>query len=209
MPRRRNADATAAHALQRRSMRRVVAAFTERLGLKATAICSRDRALVRRQREGAADRARDRALHARAARQLARASRSAAAVPGDRRRLAEGAHQAELEPAGDSPTDHGGRARYARARTCGRKTSRSRRACDAVVRDVQPRSLTLRFEPTWTRKVPVTAAAIDVVDRAGRRSPFEPQFDPEVVQISGPRHLVLKIPSAQHGADDRSRIPIR
>jgi hypothetical protein len=66
----------------------------------------------------------------------------------------------------------------------------------AVVRDVQPRSFTLRFESTWSRKVRVTAAAIDVSPVPGSES-VRPQFDPEVVQISGPRHLVLKIPSAQ------------
>jgi hypothetical protein len=44
--------------------------------------------------------------------------------------------------------------------------------------------------------VRVTAAAIDVSPVPGSES-VRPQFDPEVVQISGPRHLVLKIPSAQ------------
>jgi hypothetical protein len=66
----------------------------------------------------------------------------------------------------------------------------------AVVRDVQPRSFTLRFESTWTRKVPVIGSAIDVSTAPGAES-VRPQFDPAVVQISGPRHLILKIPSAQ------------
>lgn len=66
----------------------------------------------------------------------------------------------------------------------------------AVVRDVQPRSFTLRFESTWTRRVPVIGSAIDVSTAPGAES-VRPQFDPEVVQISGPRHLILRIPSAQ------------
>ena len=41
----------------------------------------------------------------------------------------------------------------------------------AVVRDVQPRSFTLRFESTWTRKIPVTVAAIDVTTN-GPPGPF-------------------------------------
>ena len=32
---------------------------------------------------------------------------------------------------------------------------------DAVVRDVQPRSLMLRFESTWNRKVPIVAEGIE------------------------------------------------
>ncbi|MDB4873607.1 MAG: hypothetical protein JWM41_53 [Gemmatimonadetes bacterium] len=67
---------------------------------------------------------------------------------------------------------------------------------DAVVRDVQPRSVTLRFEPTWTRRVPIVAAAIDISAAPG--SGFvKPLFDPQTVQISGPRHLILKMPSVR------------
>ena len=63
---------------------------------------------------------------------------------------------------------------------------------DAVVRDVQPRSLTLRFESTWNRKVPVLPAGIEIT------SPptvgiVRPQFEPSIVQISGPRQAVLQI----------------
>jgi YbbR domain-containing protein len=67
---------------------------------------------------------------------------------------------------------------------------------DAVVRDVQPRQLTLRFEPTWTRKVPIVPSGIDIVSTPGTGTVL-PHFDPEVVQISGPRHLVLTVSSVR------------
>jgi len=67
---------------------------------------------------------------------------------------------------------------------------------DAVVTDVQPRQLPLRFEPTWSRKVPVVPSGIDIVSAPGTGTVL-PHFDPEVVAISGPRHLVLKIASVK------------
>ena len=67
---------------------------------------------------------------------------------------------------------------------------------DAVVRDVQPRQLTLRFEPTWSKKVPVVPSGIDVVSPPGMGTVL-PRFDPETVQISGPRHLVLSVTSVK------------
>jgi len=67
---------------------------------------------------------------------------------------------------------------------------------DAVVRDVQPRQLTLRFEPTWTRKVPIVPSAIDIVSAPGTGTVL-PHFEPEMVQISGPRHLVLTVKSVK------------
>ncbi|MEO6878627.1 MAG: hypothetical protein ABI205_09120, partial [Gemmatimonadaceae bacterium] len=67
---------------------------------------------------------------------------------------------------------------------------------DAVVRDVQPRSLTLRFEPTWTRRVPITGAAIEVLAIPGSGF-IKPQFDPQTVQVSGPRHVILKMQSVR------------
>jgi hypothetical protein len=66
---------------------------------------------------------------------------------------------------------------------------------DAVVRDVQPRSITLRFESTTSRKVPVRSA-LDVT-AAGYSGPIPTRFDPESVQVSGPRHLVALIRSVQ------------
>jgi hypothetical protein len=64
---------------------------------------------------------------------------------------------------------------------------------DAVVRDVQPRSVTLRFESTWSRKVRVLSA-IDIAT-AGAPGSIAAVFDPDSVQISGPRHLVLRVPN--------------
>lgn len=64
---------------------------------------------------------------------------------------------------------------------------------DAVVRDVQPRSVTLRFESTWSRKVRVLSA-IDIAT-AGAPGPIAAVFDPDSVQITGPRHLVLRVPN--------------
>jgi hypothetical protein len=63
---------------------------------------------------------------------------------------------------------------------------------DAVVREVEPRSVTLRFEPTWTRRVPVHTA-IDVPTANGGPGPTAIHVDPNVVEIGGPRHLVGKI----------------
>ncbi len=67
---------------------------------------------------------------------------------------------------------------------------------DAVVRDVQPRSLTLRFEPTWTRRVPIIATGIEVLALPGSGF-IRPQFDPQTVQVSGPRHVILKMRSVR------------
>lgn len=67
---------------------------------------------------------------------------------------------------------------------------------DAVVRDVQPRSLTLRFESTWTRRVPVTATDIDVLAEPGSGF-IRPQFEPQTVQVSGPRLRILKLLSVR------------
>lgn len=64
---------------------------------------------------------------------------------------------------------------------------------DAVVRDVEPRALTLRFESTWTRKVPVHSA-IDVATLTGAPPGMVVRIDPSVVELSGPRHLVARIP---------------
>lgn len=65
---------------------------------------------------------------------------------------------------------------------------------DAVVREIRPQSLTLRFETTWTRKAPVRSA-IEVADNMG--TPLTTRFDPESVQVTGPRRLVLRIPSVR------------
>jgi len=67
---------------------------------------------------------------------------------------------------------------------------------EAVVRDVQPRRLTLRFESTWNRKVPVVPAGIEIVASPGIGT-VKAQFDPQMVQISGPRPLVLQVSSVR------------
>jgi len=64
---------------------------------------------------------------------------------------------------------------------------------EAVVREVEPRSVTLRFETTWTRKVPVHSA-IDVAMTSGLPGPMKMRIDPSIVEVGGPRNLVAKIP---------------
>jgi hypothetical protein len=66
---------------------------------------------------------------------------------------------------------------------------------DAVVRDIQPRSLTLRFESTWSRKLPI-ASGIDIEAPAGV-GPIVARFEPDSVLVTGPRHLVLRVPSVR------------
>ncbi len=67
---------------------------------------------------------------------------------------------------------------------------------DGVVRDVQPRRLMLRFESTWNRRVPIVPTGIEIMTAPGM-GPVHPQFEPEFVQISGPRHLVLQVSSVR------------
>ena len=59
-----------------------------------------------------------------------------------------------------------------------------------TVRDVQPRSVTLRFEPTSTRIVPVRSAVQVVLDSLTTASDIRVKLDPEKVEVSGPRRLV-------------------
>ncbi len=66
---------------------------------------------------------------------------------------------------------------------------------DAVVRDIQPRHLTLRFEPTWNRTVPVNSAVN--VEMAAGSGPVTTVLNPDHVQVSGPRHLLMRIPSVR------------
>jgi hypothetical protein len=66
---------------------------------------------------------------------------------------------------------------------------------DAVVRDVQPRSVTLRFESMSSRKVPVRSA-VDVAT-VGNPGPVVLRFDPESVQVTGPRHILTSISSVR------------
>jgi hypothetical protein len=66
---------------------------------------------------------------------------------------------------------------------------------EAVVRDVQPRSVTLRFESIASRRVHVNSA-IDVAMRGGG-GPVLAVFDPPTVEVTGPRHLLQKIASVK------------
>ena len=73
---------------------------------------------------------------------------------------------------------------------------------DVVVRKISPQSLTLRFESTWTRKVPVRsaidiAAAPGTAARGAGLGHMSMHFDPDSVEISGPRHRVAQIASVQ------------
>jgi hypothetical protein len=62
---------------------------------------------------------------------------------------------------------------------------------DAVVRDVEPRSITLRFESTANRKVPIVSAL--AVTATGMTGHVATRFDPESVVVSGPRLRVAQI----------------
>jgi hypothetical protein len=63
---------------------------------------------------------------------------------------------------------------------------------DAVVRDIQPRSVTLRFEPIAVRRVSVTSL-VDV--SAAATGPMHVVFEPATVEITGPAHLIERIRS--------------
>ena len=62
---------------------------------------------------------------------------------------------------------------------------------EAVVRDVQPRSVTLRFESIASRRVRVNSA-IDIAMHNGG-GPVTTVFDPPIVEVTGPRHLLQRI----------------
>jgi YbbR domain-containing protein len=68
---------------------------------------------------------------------------------------------------------------------------------DAVVRDVQPRSATLRFESMATRRVPIGPSAIEITTSGPSVGSIHPQFDPQTVQITGPRQVILQIKSVR------------
>lgn len=63
---------------------------------------------------------------------------------------------------------------------------------DAVVREIEPRSITLRFESTWSRRVGVQSA-IDIATANGSIGNVSPRIDPSVVEVTGPRHIVARI----------------
>jgi len=55
--------------------------------------------------------------------------------------------------------------------------------------------VTLRFESTWTRKVPVRSMIDIAADPLP--SPIATQLQPDSVLVTGPRHLVMRIPSVR------------
>ena len=64
---------------------------------------------------------------------------------------------------------------------------------DAFVRAVQPRSVTLRFESTSSRVVPVRSAVQVVSDTLHPSPPVTVRLEPDRVEVSGPRQRVLSL----------------
>ena len=64
---------------------------------------------------------------------------------------------------------------------------------DAIVRAVQPRSVTLRFESTSSRVVPVRSAVQVVSDTLHPSPPLAVRLEPDRVEVSGPRQRVLSL----------------
>lgn len=75
---------------------------------------------------------------------------------------------------------------------------------DAIVRGIEPRSVTLRFESTSSRIVPVHSAVQVVADSLHPSPPVAVRLDPERVEVSGPRQRVLGV---QYVATVRVAIP--
>jgi len=66
---------------------------------------------------------------------------------------------------------------------------------DAVVRDVQPRSIVLVFDVIATRRVPVSSKAkVAVFDSAGTTTSALTRVVPDSVTITGPRRVVNAVP---------------
>jgi hypothetical protein len=66
---------------------------------------------------------------------------------------------------------------------------------DAVVRDVQPRTLVLVFDVTSTRRVPVAnKVRLAIVDSSGITSTRLTRVVPDSVTITGPRRVVNAVP---------------
>ena len=63
---------------------------------------------------------------------------------------------------------------------------------EVIVREVQPRSLTLRFESTASRRVAVRSALMIPAEAIGRSRVI---FDPESVTVMGPRQVVRSLRS--------------
>jgi YbbR domain-containing protein len=64
---------------------------------------------------------------------------------------------------------------------------------DAIVRGIEPRSVTLRFESTSSRIVPVHSAVQVVTDTLRPSPPVAVRLEPERVEVSGPRQRVNSV----------------
>ncbi|HEY4130215.1 MAG TPA: hypothetical protein VGM50_06335 [Gemmatimonadaceae bacterium] len=66
---------------------------------------------------------------------------------------------------------------------------------EAVVQTVSPQSVTLRFESMWSKKVPIKSS----IDIATAQYPGQvnPNFEPESVVVTGPRHMLLGLQSVR------------
>ena len=62
---------------------------------------------------------------------------------------------------------------------------------DAIVRGIEPHSITLRFESTSSRMVPVRSAIQVVVDTLHPPGLLAVRLEPDSVEVSGPRQRVL------------------
>ena len=76
---------------------------------------------------------------------------------------------------------------------------------EVIVREVQPRSLTLRFETTSSRRVPVRSALMIPAEAIGRSRVI---FDPESVTVMGPRQVVRSLRSVPTVRDTVGLDPI-
>jgi YbbR domain-containing protein len=66
---------------------------------------------------------------------------------------------------------------------------------DAVVRDIQPRTLVLVFDVTLTRRVPVAnKVRVAIANRAGTTATRLTRVVPDSVTITGPRRVVNTVP---------------
>jgi hypothetical protein len=62
---------------------------------------------------------------------------------------------------------------------------------EVIVRDVQPHEITLHFESTATRRVPVRAAIL--IRAPAGAPPVSVRLDPDVVTVFGPRRAVAQL----------------
>ena len=76
---------------------------------------------------------------------------------------------------------------------------------EVIVREVQPRSLTLRFETTASRRVPVRSALVMPAEVVGRARVM---LDPDSVTVMGPRRVVRGLRSVSTVRDSVGPDPI-